>query len=101
MKTRFAFLAQLLERIDRAVRFERLLRRTDVELHEVEVVGLHSTQALLDAGADVLGRELVRRDYLSGLARGGGSTRQPHFDARKYSSRRDDRCSPISSSDGP
>ncbi len=100
MKRDLALVAQLQEGVDCTVRFERLLRRTDVELHEIEMIGVHPLQALLDAGADVLAGELVRRDHLCG-SRGGGFTRHPHFDARKYSSRRDEMCSPMSSSDGP
>ena len=53
--------AQLDERVDRAVLLERVTRRTDVELHEVEMVGAHPPKALLDGGADVLGREHVGR----------------------------------------
>ena len=31
-----------------------------MELHHIQVVGVHAAQALLDAGADVLGRKHVR-----------------------------------------
>ena len=55
-------LLQLQQGVQRAVLLQRLLRRRDVELHQVEIVGLHARQALLDAGDDVVAREDVRAD---------------------------------------
>ena len=48
--------------IDGAILLQGLLRRRDVELHQVEIVGLHPHQALLHAGDDVVAREDVRAD---------------------------------------
>ena len=68
-----AFVAQRGERLDRAVLLELLARRAHVELHDVDVVDLHAPQALLDAGADVLGREDVRRSLALGAVPAGRS----------------------------
>ena len=65
------------------------------------MVGAHAPEALLDGGADVLGREHVRRAAAPSGGGGGWFTGQPHLLARKNSSRRFEMCSPISSSDTP
>src|SRR5690606_28364774 len=55
-----ALRAQLLELGNRVVLLEDGARRAEVELHDVEIVGLHTDEALLDGRADVLSREAVR-----------------------------------------
>ena len=59
---------------------QRLPGRRDVELDDVEIVGLHPPQALLDARHDVVAGEDVRAGWPRGA--GGAPTRQPHLLAR-------------------
>jgi hypothetical protein len=51
---------QFKQSIDRAIVLKRPLRWRTVELHHIEMIGLHATQALLDPGDNVLRREHMR-----------------------------------------
>src|SRR5215470_13435060 len=48
------------QRLDRAIVFERLRQGRAVELHHVEMVGLHALEALLDARRNVFPGEDMR-----------------------------------------
>jgi len=82
----FPLIAERYERLDSLVGLQLVATRRQVDLEEVEVIRAEPPQTLLDPGADVLGSKIVREGR---VAPGGGSPRRhPHFDARKYSSRR-------------
>src|SRR5215510_5854580 len=51
---------ELEQRLEAAVALHRLPGRGGVELQDVEVVGAHAREALLDAAEDVVARENVR-----------------------------------------
>src|SRR5271165_4754681 len=68
-----AGLLELQQRIEGAVLFQGLLRRRSMELDDVEMVGLHPGEALLDALDDVVPGE----DMLAALpGRSGRRTNQ-------------------------
>ena len=71
---------QLHHRIEGAVLLQCLLRRRDMELHQVEIVGLHPHQALLDTGYDVVACKTCGLTWPTGAV--AAPTRQPHLLAR-------------------
>jgi hypothetical protein len=79
-KPHLAGLPELEECFERAVLLQGLSGWGGVELHNVEIVGLHPHKTLFDPRDDVVASEDVLPRWPRGV--GGAPTKQPHLLAR-------------------